>query len=149
VHSVTTTSQPLTLRRPRRWRPGGTPKWVAGRTCGSGAANVGIWRTSTALEVGEPGQALLAAKPVHPELLPKRNQVQFGATVGRAMRAGNKTRDKGVRVLLHAEQLAPQRIHHDVLVRETVAGLLRQSRRDAGGRELRRLAWRMGLAPVG
>jgi hypothetical protein len=54
-----------------------------------------------------------------------------------------------VRVLLHAESLAPQRIRHDVFVRETVAGLLRQIRRDAGGRELRRLAWRMGIAPGG
>jgi hypothetical protein len=45
--------------------------------------------------------------------------------------------------------LAPQRIRHDVFVRETVAGLLRQTRRDAGGRELRRLAWRMGIAPGG
>ncbi|MGH3781946.1 MAG: helix-turn-helix domain-containing protein, partial [Pseudonocardiaceae bacterium] len=67
----------------------------------------------------------------------------------RALVAGKKTRDKGVRVLLHAEQLAPQRIHHDLFVREAVAGLLGQARHDAGGRELRRLAWRMGVAPVG
>jgi hypothetical protein len=52
-------------------------------------------------------------------------------------------------VLLHAEQLAPHMIRHDVFVRETVAGLLRQARRDAGGRELRGLAWRMGVAPIG
>jgi hypothetical protein len=38
---------------------------------------------------------------------------------------------------------------HDVFVRETVAGLLCQARRDAGGRELRGLAWRMGVAPIG
>jgi hypothetical protein len=44
-----------------------------------------------------------------------------------------------MRVLLHAEQLAPQLIYHDVFVRETVADLLRQARRDAGGRELRGL----------
>jgi hypothetical protein len=41
----------------------------------------------------------------------------------------------GVRVLLHAEQLAPQRIRHDLLVREAVAGLLRHAWRGAGGRE--------------
>ncbi|HEY3893918.1 MAG TPA: hypothetical protein VGL88_00965 [Pseudonocardiaceae bacterium] len=52
-------------------------------------------------------------------------------------------------MLLHAEQLAPHMIRHDVFVRETVAGLLRQARRDAGGRELRGLAWRMGVAPIG
>ncbi|MGH3769880.1 MAG: hypothetical protein ACRDRW_00525 [Pseudonocardiaceae bacterium] len=33
--------------------------------------------------------------------------------------------------------------------REAVADLLRRARRDAGGRELRGLAWRMGVAPVG
>jgi hypothetical protein len=27
--------------------------------------------------------------------------------------------------------------------------LLRQARRDAGGRELRRLAWRRGVTPIG
>jgi hypothetical protein len=69
--------------------------------------------------------------------------------VGRAFCAGKKTRHKGVQVLLHAEQLAPQLIYQDVLVRETVADLLRQARRDAGGRELRGLAWRMGVTLIG
>ncbi|MGH3781953.1 MAG: helix-turn-helix domain-containing protein [Pseudonocardiaceae bacterium] len=115
-----------------------------------GPTNVGIWRTSVAVEIGEHGKALEAAKTVHPELLPGHvRQAEFWADVGRALVAGKKTRDKGVRVLLHAEELAPQRIRHDLLVREVVAGLLRQARRDAGGRELRRLAWRMGIAPVG
>jgi transcriptional regulator with XRE-family HTH domain len=114
-----------------------------------GPTNVGNWRTSLAVELGEHAQALEAAKAVHPELLPKRRQVQFWSEVGRALIASKNTRRKGVQVLLHAEQLAPQMIRHDVFVRETVAGLLRQARRDAGGRELRRLAWRMGVAPVG
>jgi hypothetical protein len=115
-----------------------------------GPTNVGIWRTSLAVEIGEHGQAVEAAKTVHPELLPGNvRQAEFWAEVGRALVAGKKTRDKGVRVLLHAEQLAPQRIRRDLLVREAVADLLRQARRDAGGRELRGLAWRMGVAPVG
>ncbi len=111
-----------------------------------GPTNVGMWRTSIAVEVG---QALQAAKTVHPELLPNRRQTEFWAEVGRALAAEKKTRDKAVRVLVHAERLAPQRIRHDVFVREAVAGLLRTARRDAGGRELRGLAWRMGLAPGG
>jgi hypothetical protein len=115
-----------------------------------GPANVSIWKTSIAFELGEHGKALEAAKTAHPELLPSSNlQAEFWTEVGRAMVAEKKTRHKAVRVLVHAEQLAPQRIRHDVLVRETVAGLLRQARRDAGGRELRGLAWRMGLAPIG
>ncbi|MGH3936547.1 MAG: hypothetical protein ACRDS1_16475 [Pseudonocardiaceae bacterium] len=61
--------------------------------------------------VGEHGQALQAAKAVHPNCCPIAS---------------------------------PQRIRHDVIVRETVADLLRQARRDAGGRELRFLAWGHG-----
>ncbi|MGH3835253.1 MAG: helix-turn-helix domain-containing protein [Pseudonocardiaceae bacterium] len=114
-----------------------------------GPTNIGIWRTSVALELGEHGQAVQAAKTVRPELLPGTlRQAQFWAEVGRAMTAEKKTRDKGVRVLLHAEQLAPQWVRNDVFVREVVADLLRQTRRDAGGRELRGLAWRIGVAPV-
>lgn len=104
---------------------------------------------SWAVELGEHGQAIDAAKAVHPELLPNTRQAEFWAELGRALVAEKKTREKGVRVLLHAEQLCPQRIRHDLFVRETVSDLLRQARRDAGGRELRGLAWRMGVAPTG
>jgi hypothetical protein len=90
--------------------------------------------------------ALEAAKAVRPELLPGNvRQAEFGL---RSATPRKKTRDKGVRVLLHAEQLAPQRIRRDPLVRETVADLLRQTRHEAGGRELCGLAWRMGVAPL-
>ncbi len=113
-----------------------------------GPTNVGEWRTHIALNLGEHGHALEIARTVHPELLPKRSRAFFWSAVGRALCAGKKTRHQGIHVLLHAEQLAPQLIHKDMLVRETVAGLLRQARREAGGRELRGLAWRMGIAPL-
>jgi transcriptional regulator with XRE-family HTH domain len=114
-----------------------------------GPTNVGIWHTSLAVELGEHGHAVEAAKAVHPELLPNSRQAQFWAELGRALIATKKTREKGIRVLLHADHLAPQLIRHDVFVREAIADLLRQARRDAGGRELRGLAWRMGVAPIG
>jgi transcriptional regulator with XRE-family HTH domain len=115
-----------------------------------GPTTVGIWKTSIALELREHGQVLDTTKTVHPELLPSTVlQAGFWAEVGQALAAEKKTRDKAVRVLAQAERLAPQRIRHDVSVRETVAGLLRTARRDAGGRELRGLAWRLGVAPVG
>jgi hypothetical protein len=113
-----------------------------------GSTNIGNWRTSLALKLGEHGQALEAAKTVHPELLPKRRQVQFWSEVGRALAVEKKTREKAVRVLVHAEQLGPQMLHRDPLVREVVSGLLRQALSEAGRRELRGLAWRMGLAPA-
>jgi transcriptional regulator with XRE-family HTH domain len=114
-----------------------------------GATNVGVWRTSVAVELGEPGRAVEVAKAVHPELLPGTSrQAEFWAELGRALAANKKTREKGLRVLLHAEQLAPQRIRHDVFVREAIADLLRQARRAAGGPELRGLAWRLGVNPA-
>ncbi|MGH3770614.1 MAG: helix-turn-helix domain-containing protein [Pseudonocardiaceae bacterium] len=115
-----------------------------------GRINVGIWRTSLAVELGEYGQAIEAAKTVHPELLPVPvvRQAMFWVEFGRALVAERKTWEEGLRVLLRAERLAPQRVRNDLFVREAVANLLRQARRDAGGRELRGLAWRMGVAPT-
>ncbi len=114
-----------------------------------GSTKIGIMETSIALELREHGRALEIARTVHPELLATVQQAEFWAAVGRALVTDKKTRHKGVHVLLHAEHLAPQRVHNDLLVRETVADLLRRARRDAGGRELRGLAWRMGIAPRG
>jgi len=51
-----------------------------------------------------------------------------------------------VTALLRAEELAPQCIRAHPLIRETVSYLLRGARRDdAVGRELRDLAYRMGI----
>ena len=116
---------------------------------GFGPTTIGIWKTNIALERREYGQALDAAKTAHPELLPSISiQAGFWADLGRAFAAERKTREKAVRVLVHAEQMAPQRIHTDILVREVVAELLRQALSEVGRRELRALAWRMGLAPI-
>ncbi|MGH3721954.1 MAG: helix-turn-helix domain-containing protein [Pseudonocardiaceae bacterium] len=114
-----------------------------------GPTNIGIWRTSIAVELGEYGQALDVAKTVHPELLSPLRQAQFWVEVGRALLPERKTWEKGLRVLLRAERLAPQWVRNDLFVREAVADLLRRARSDAGGRELRGLAWRMGVVPIG
>ena len=105
-----------------------------------GVVNVGIWRTSLAVELDE-GAHSWALGPG------TSRQAEVWAEVGRALVTTKRTREKGLRVLLHAEQLAPQRIRHDVFVREAIADLLRQARREAGGRELRGLAWRLGVTP--
>jgi transcriptional regulator with XRE-family HTH domain len=115
-----------------------------------GSTTVGIWRTSLAVELGEYAQAVEIAQAVHPELVPSTARAAvFWAELGRALTTSTETREKGLRLLRHAEQLAPQRIRHDIFVRETVADLLRQAHREAGGRELRGLAWRLGATPTG
>jgi len=115
-----------------------------------GRTNVGIWRTSLATEMGEGPKVAEVARNVRVELIPSPcRQAEFWADFGRSMLAEPSTRERGLGALLHAEQLAPQRIRNDVFVREAVSELLRHNRRQSGGRELRGLAWRMGVAPIG
>lgn len=115
-----------------------------------GRTNVGIWRVSLATEFGEGPRVAEIARDVHPGLIPSASrQAEFYADLGRSLISEPKTRDAGLQTILRAESLAPQRIRNDLFVREAVAGELRNARRDAGGRELRGLAWRMGVAPVG
>jgi hypothetical protein len=51
-----------------------------------------------------------------------------------------------VAALRTAERLAPQRVRANPFVRETVVDLMRHARRDEIGRELRGMAYRMGVA---
>ncbi|WP_280316210.1 helix-turn-helix domain-containing protein [Nocardia abscessus] len=113
-----------------------------------GAPNVRIWRACIGLEFGDGAKVAESARGVDVATIPsKARQAEFYMEVGRALLTDPTSRDKGVQVLLRAEQLAPQRVHADVLAREAVADVLRSARRDAGGRDLRGLAWRLGIAP--
>ncbi|WP_040694372.1 helix-turn-helix domain-containing protein [Nocardia vinacea] len=113
-----------------------------------GRANVGIWKASIGLEFGDGARVAEQARNVHVDAIPsKSRQAEFYMEVGRSLMTDSKRRDNGVAVLLRAEELAPQRVHADVFVREAVADHLRAARRDAGGRNLRGLAWRLGIAP--
>ncbi|CRK55464.1 Putative transcriptional regulator [Alloactinosynnema sp. L-07] len=115
-----------------------------------GRTNVGIWRVGLATEFGDGPKVAEIARDVHPELIPSPSrQAEFWADLGRAMFQDAKSRDQGLTALLRAEELAPQRIRNDVFVREAVSDQLRRARRESGGRELRGLAYRMGVAPNG
>ncbi|MGH3914616.1 MAG: helix-turn-helix domain-containing protein [Pseudonocardiaceae bacterium] len=120
-----------------------------GRGFGSlyfGPDNVGIWRLSIAIELGEPGRAQELARQVTPERVPSAHrQAIYWADLGRGMAQDRATRDEAVGALLRAEKLAPQRIRTNPFVRETVGDLMRRARRKAGGRELRGMAYRIGL----
>lgn len=115
-----------------------------------GRTNVGIWRTAIGLELGQGPQVAEQARSVRIEAMPSTSrQAEFWADVGRSQLGESTTRAAGLGAILRAEQLSPQRIRADVFVREAVADELRRARRDAGGRELRGIAWRMGVAPTG
>jgi len=111
-----------------------------------GPDNVGIWRVAIAIELGEPGRIQELARQVIPERVPSAHrQAMYWADLGRGMASERATRDQAVGALLRAEQLAPQRIRTNPFVRETVADLMRRARREAVSRELRGMAYRMGL----
>ncbi|MGH3802411.1 MAG: hypothetical protein ACRDTD_20250 [Pseudonocardiaceae bacterium] len=89
------------------------------------------------------------ARGVRPDALPRKaRQGSFWADLGRALVAEKAARERGIQALVTAESIALQLIRTDVFVRETVADLLRQARRDAGGRELRGLARSLGVTPI-
>jgi transcriptional regulator with XRE-family HTH domain len=115
-----------------------------------GRANVGIWRVSIGVELGEGAKVAEAAREIQVEALPSPSrQAEFFADLGRALLAEKPTRERGLGLLLRAEKLAPQRIRNDVFVREAVGNAIRSARRAAGGTELRGLGYRLGLAPLG
>ena len=112
-----------------------------------GPDNVGIWRVSIAVELGEAGKARELARQVTPGRVPSAaRQAMYWADLGRGMATERATRDQAVHALLRAEEIAPQRIRTNPFVRESVTDLMRRARREAVGRELRGMAYRMGLA---
>lgn len=107
-----------------------------------GPANVGVWRTSLAVEAGEPGKALDHAARVEPRALASGNR-RAALCIEKARAHAMLGHDGGaVRELRAAERLSPQQVHRAPLIRELVRDLLDR----AGGRDLRGLAWRMNLA---
>ncbi|MBB5158964.1 helix-turn-helix domain-containing protein [Saccharopolyspora phatthalungensis] len=112
--------------------------------------NVGVWQVSLGTELGEGGRVAEYARTVQPRMIEgKARRAAFLADVGRALASERKTRAEGIETLAEAERTAPQLIRNNPLVRETVTDLLAAARREAGGRELRGLAFRMGVAPTG
>lgn len=111
-----------------------------------GKANVGIWRVSLETELGYGGKVRETAQDVNPGLVPSdARRAMFYADLGRALSGSKQTRDEGVRCLAQAERIAPQRIRSHALVRATVEDLVNRAKRDAVGRELRGMAYRMGV----
>ncbi|MGH3802876.1 MAG: hypothetical protein ACRDTD_22660, partial [Pseudonocardiaceae bacterium] len=111
-----------------------------------GPTNVGFRRVRLALEAGEPDRAVSIAEGLHPEQNPfPANRCYYWVGYGRALAQLRKRRDDAVRALRRAETLNPVRVRRTPLVRDTIAVLLRHSRRDAVGTELRGMADRAGL----
>lgn len=112
-----------------------------------GPTNVGIWRVALLVELGEPDKAVEVTESVQPELISSHGRrATFYADWGRALaQLPGRERD-AIEKLRIAERHAPEQIRNNPLVRETVTHLLERARSAAGGRDLRGLAYRMGVA---
>lgn len=110
-----------------------------------GPANVGVWRASFAVEAGNAEQALAYADAIEPRQLASNNRrAALRMEKARAYAMLGKDAD-AVRELRQAERLSPAQTRHHPLIRELVSDVLARSRREAGGRDLRGIAWRMNL----
>ncbi len=109
-----------------------------------GPANVGVWRASFAVEAGN-AEAALRHAAVDPRTLASGNR-RAALSIERARALAMLGKDaEAITELRRAERLSPQQVHNYPLVRELVKGMLERARRQAGGRELRGLAWRMDV----
>lgn len=110
-----------------------------------GVSNVGVWRTSLAVEAGNAEKALEYASAVEPRALASNNRRgALAMEQGRAL--AMLGRDAGaVAAFRRAESLSPAQVLNNPMLRDLVRNMLDEARRKAGGRELRGLAWRMGL----
>lgn len=114
-----------------------------------GPGNIDIWRTTLAVEAGEGGRAVEISREVDPATLPHAptRQAAWWVEIGRGMAAERKTREDAVRAFLRAEALSPQQVRTNVFARETVSDLLgRHALGEDSRREVRGMAWRMGIA---
>ncbi|WP_337661776.1 helix-turn-helix domain-containing protein [Actinoalloteichus sp. AHMU CJ021] len=112
-----------------------------------GRTNVTFWRVSIAAELGEHTLVERLAEGVDPGTLPDRGrQAQFYSDYGRSLVRAGRTRERGVRVLRRAEELAPQLTRNNPLVREAVRFVLGRRLAEPAAREARGMAHRMGVA---
>ena len=110
-----------------------------------GAPNVVLHRMSVAVESGKPAQVAAAAAKLPAGALPSaERRATYWIDLGRAY-AQMRRDDDAIQVLRWAEEIAPLRVRLHPLVREAVAGMVERRARAAVGRELRGLAYRMGL----
>ncbi|MCP2258853.1 Helix-turn-helix domain-containing protein [Streptoalloteichus tenebrarius] len=110
-----------------------------------GRENTNIWKVSVGLELGDGAKAAELASRMRPTSVSKSRQAQFWIDYGRALLTDRRHSERGLAAILHAEQIAPQKVRNNAFVREAVVGLLTTARRDAGGRDLRGLAYRIGV----
>ncbi|GAB4586296.1 hypothetical protein Ntsu_41280 [Nocardia sp. IFM 10818] len=113
-----------------------------------GAANVGLWRMSAAMERREPGQVLALAPKLRPNDLPNGGRrAPYFVEIGRA-HAMQRNCQSSLHALLRAETAAPQHVRNMTTVREITGHMMRTARRELTTGELGKFARRVGVVPA-
>ncbi|MGH3709874.1 MAG: helix-turn-helix domain-containing protein [Pseudonocardiaceae bacterium] len=110
-----------------------------------GPTNVTLWRITAAIETRDYERTIALAETVTPaRIQASSRRAGYWMNYGRAL-ARVRRRDDAVKALHRAEKISPEEMQRNPFVRDVLAELLARSRRDAAGRELRRMAYRAGL----
>lgn len=111
-----------------------------------GRGNVAIWRTMLAVEAGDGGRAAEIARGVDPDSLPPsaNRRAAWHIDVGRGLAMDRRDED-ALRAFQIAQKLAPQRTQGNPWVRETVTVMLERARRESTARDLRGMAFWLGI----
>jgi hypothetical protein len=113
---------------------------------GFGPVNVGLFRIDGLVMVGDYEQAVSIAESLNPETHDRARQVYYWCEYGRALAHLRNQQGDAVRALRRAELISPHSVQRNPINRDTLAVLLRQSRRGSSTDEvLRGMARRAGL----
>ncbi|MET9779238.1 helix-turn-helix domain-containing protein [Streptomyces sp. NPDC006367] len=112
-----------------------------------GPTNVEIHRVSLNTDLGHHGDAVTAGSGVHPEIInaPGR-QAAYHSDLGRALAHIRGQESAAAERFLRAERIAPQRVHADALIGDSVSYLLGKRLPAHVQRDLAGLAHRMGIS---
>lgn len=109
-----------------------------------GPTNISIWRVTMAVERGEGGLAQRIGGDLNTDAVSRRRRADYYIDLARAY--GQDRRDpEALRCLRRAEELMPQKVHHDPFTRQLIGDMYRRARRRTGTPDLRSLAARVGV----
>ncbi len=112
---------------------------------GFGPNEVGRARMAGLVRIEDYEGAVSVAESLNPEAYDPVRQAYYWCGYGRALARLRRRHEDAVAAFRRAELISPHRVLRDPLIRDALAVLLRHSRRDAVGQELRDMARRAGL----
>jgi transcriptional regulator with XRE-family HTH domain len=112
-----------------------------------GPANVAAWRVAIGVESGDGPKVVEHVMGINMEAITSaKRRAYLCADLGRGLAEGRRREHEAIAMLCQAERLAPQWVPSDPLLRQTVTNLLARRRLASSNRDLRGLAYRMGIA---